>query len=74
LRIKSLARDLAKDFVPDLNLVVLPSEDSEALYHARLGEVFEECKELDDVDGNSKRLTMVFHRETYNFIDPELDI
>jgi hypothetical protein len=73
LRIESLARNLAEDFVPDLNMVVLPSEDSEALCHG-LGQVFEECKELDDVDGNSKRLTMVFHGETYNFVDPELDI
>ena len=31
LRIESLARDLVEDFVPNLNMVVLPSEDGEAL-------------------------------------------
>ena len=71
--IESLARDLAEDFVPDLNMVVLPSEDGEALCHG-LGEVFEECKELDNVNVNSKRLAMVFHGETYDFVDVELDI
>ena len=58
---------------PTSNMVVLSSENGEALCHG-LGEVFEECKELYYADINSKRLTMVFHGETYDFVDVELDI